>query len=76
MNFPDLCNRSGVFPDVCGPGCEQKCSAITQQDRIEQKLDQVLLFLEELRPLLEVAKTFTSGSKMEKARAMIRNGRG
>lgn len=56
------------FPDLDLP--------VTQADRIERKLDQIIAFQEELRPLLEVAKTFTSGSKMEKARAMIRNGRG
>lgn len=57
------------------PEYEPPIGGIDTKMTVDEKLDAILEFLEELRPLMDMAKTFTSGSKVDKVRAMIRNGR-
>lgn len=47
----------------------------TAQDvqELAAKLDTVVKFLEELRPFLELARTYTSGSKLDKVRMAVRH---
>ena len=41
--------------------------------RLEDKVDKVLEFLEELRPFLDMARQYTQGSKLDRARMVIKN---
>jgi len=63
------CPNCPGFLEAHYPGCLYKPPSV------DEKLDTILEFMEELRPMLDMAKTFMGGTKSEKLRAMIRNGR-
>lgn len=70
-----MCPVCPGYTDSHYPGCNYQPETPVPEVSVEAKLDAILAFLEELRPFMEMAKAFTGGSKSDKLKAMMRNGR-
>lgn len=66
---------ANVLVDGSWVNVEPRLATAEDVRELAAKLDKVVAFLEELRPFLEMAKTYTTGSKLEKVRMAVRHGR-